>query len=63
MSTYNHEKLIRKPSKLLRLETCSVFAKIKAVKERPNSDNVREFQRDRPRCIMVKTYWYHSATR
>ena len=52
---HNHEKLTRKPSKLLRLETCSVFMKIKAVKERPNSD--------RPRCIMVKTYWYHDATR
>ena len=37
-------------------ETCSVFTKIKAVKERPNSDNARAFQRDRPHCIMVKTY-------
>ena len=41
---HNHEKLTRKPPKLLRLKTCSVFGKIKAVKERPNSDNARAFQ-------------------
>ena len=37
------KKLTRKPSKRLRLKTYSVFAKIKAVKERPNSDNARAF--------------------
>ena len=60
---HNHEILAREPSTLLRLKTCSVFAKIKAVKERPNSDNASAFQCDRPRCIVVKTYWYHNATR
>ena len=34
------ENCLLKP---LRLKTYSVFAKIKAVKERPNSDNARAF--------------------
>ena len=33
----------------------------KSMKERPNSDNARAFQGDRPRCIVVKTYWYHTT--